>query len=284
MRNGSIVSVELDFVRAHFTINNPSTGKDDPVELRSYGGCKSGPAIFVKPGDTMRVDLKNKTDAQDPTCPTNGTPIRQGVSPAECFNTTNLHNHGLHVSPTGNSDNVLINIAPQTEFPYEINIPADHPAGTFWYHAHRHGSTATQVASGTSGVLIVEGDRPYSPPTAENPHPISDIDTILHDVNNVAFPEKLFLFQQIAYACFANDPKKPANWWQNIYTTKGLYNSENQNDLNGPAYAPWTCPDPTPKNAVSPGAVENFQLQLFSPTIWDTTAASRASTARFSQP
>ena len=25
---------------------------------------------------------------------------------------------------------------------YEVHIPEDHPAGTFWYHAHKHGSTA----------------------------------------------------------------------------------------------------------------------------------------------
>jgi FtsP/CotA-like multicopper oxidase with cupredoxin domain len=263
VRNDSIVSVELDFVRAHFTINNPGTGKDDPVELRSYGGCKSGPAIFVRPGDTVRIDLKNKTAVQDPTCPSNGAPTRQGVAPAECFNTTNLHTHGLHVSPAGNSDNVLLNIAPQSEFPYQINIPADHPAGTFWYHAHRHGSTAAQVASGTAGALIVKGDRP------------SDIDAILHDTSNRDFPERLFLFQQIPYACFANDPGNPAGWWQNIYTRAGLYNLSNANsdtnyDPTKPPYSPWTCPEPSPAAPVSPGAVENFQLQLFSPTIWDT--------------
>jgi FtsP/CotA-like multicopper oxidase with cupredoxin domain len=266
-RNGSIVAVELDFVRAHFTINNPATGKDDPVELRSYGGCKSGPAIFVKPGDELRVDLKNKTSAQDPTCPINGSPTRPGVSPAECFDTTNLHTHGLHVSPAGNSDNVLLNIAPQTEFSYEINVPADHPAGTFWYHAHRHGSTATQVASGTSGALIIKGDRP------------TDIDTILHNTSNQDFPEKIFLFQQIAYGCFANDPGNPAGWWQNLYTWNAkeqkieLYNAQSDQskyDPNRPAYAPWICPDPAPGRPVSAGAVENFQLQLFSPTIWDT--------------
>jgi hypothetical protein len=74
VRNGSIVSVELDFVRAHFTIENPGEGKEDQVELRSYGGCKSGPAVFVSPGDTMRVDLRNKTDVDDHTCPTSGSP------------------------------------------------------------------------------------------------------------------------------------------------------------------------------------------------------------------
>ena len=84
-----------------------------------------------------------------------------------------MHFHGLHVSPTGNSDNVLLNIAPQTHFEYEVNIPFDHPSGTFWYHPHRHGSTAMQVASGASGPLIVRGSRRYAGGAP------GDIDTIL---------------------------------------------------------------------------------------------------------
>lgn len=271
-RNGAIVSLELNFVLGRFFINNPDPTdpqKDgmDPVELRSYGGCPSGPAVFVKPGDTLRFDLINGLDKDDPSClanPPSGLSLPSGVG---CFNTTNLHTHGLHVSPAGNGDNVLLNIAPQTMFPYEINIPADHPAGTFWYHAHRHGSTAVQVASGASGALIIKGDRPYTPPSPQDPHPIADIDTVLHDAQGAPFKEQLFLFQQIAYACFANQPNQPGGPWQQIYTTEGLYNVNSDATI---ANAPWTCPLPTPGNPVSPGVVENFALQLDSPTIWDT--------------
>ncbi|MCP3417908.1 multicopper oxidase domain-containing protein [Bradyrhizobium brasilense] len=271
-RNGAIVSAVLNFVRGRFFINNPDPSdpqKDgmDPVELRSYGGCKSGPVIYVKPGDTLRVDLINALDKNDPSClndPPSGLSLPSGVG---CFNTTNLHTHGLHVSPAGNGDNVLLNIAPQTKFPYEINIPADHPAGTFWYHAHRHGSTAVQVASGASGVLVVKGERPYTPPSLQNPHPVADIDTVLHSANGAPLKEQLFLFQQIAYACFANQPNQQGGPWQQIYTTKGLYNVNSGPDI---ANAPWTCPLPTPGNPVSAGVVENFALQLDSSSIWDT--------------
>jgi FtsP/CotA-like multicopper oxidase with cupredoxin domain len=128
-----------------------TNGGKDKVALRSYGGCLTGPAIDVKPGNTLRIFLQNALDVNDPTCPANEPP-----GPA-CFNTINMHFHGLHVSPAGNSDNVLLNIAPQTHFEYEVNIPADHPSGTFWYHPHRHGSTAIQVASGASGALIIRG-------------------------------------------------------------------------------------------------------------------------------
>ena len=270
-RNGSNVRVKLDFVRAQFNIFNPDPtdprGGEDPVALRSYGGCPTGPELFVKPGDVLRVDLSNRTNVDDPTC---GPTPRVGTAPGECFNTMNLHTHGLHVSPAGNSDNVLLNIAPQSAFPYEINIPWDHPAGTFWYHAHRHGSTAVDVSSGATGALVVKGSRPYSPPTAADPHPMADIDTVLHDADGAPFPDRVFLFQQIAYGCFANNPKgDPTTWWQSIYTTQGLYSASTKAG-DPAATAPWTCPLAEDAKPVSDGAIENFGLQLFSGTIWDT--------------
>lgn len=273
-RTGSIVSVELNFIRSRFKINNPdSPSGEDDVELRSYGGCKSGPLIEVEPGDTLRVNFINALTSNDPSCAPN-PPAGLGVPPlVGCYNTTNLHTHGLHVSPAGNSDNVLLNIAPETTFPYEINVPPDHPSGTFWYHAHRHGSTAVNVASGASGVLIIRGDRAYAPPTPDNPNPIADIDTILKDEAGKPLADRTFLFQQIPYACFQNDPAKPANDWQKMYTAAGLNTVDiNNNQPTNPTnFSPWMCPDPKKAGApVSPGVVENFQLQLDSPQIWDT--------------
>jgi FtsP/CotA-like multicopper oxidase with cupredoxin domain len=50
-------------------------------------------------------------------------------------------------------------------FPYCFNVPAYDPAkvkmgqspGTHWYHAHKHGSTALNVANGMTGAFIIEG-------------------------------------------------------------------------------------------------------------------------------
>ena len=55
------------------------------------------------------------------------------------------------------SDNVLIEISPGQAQKYEIELPRDHPPGTHWYHAHKHGSVAMQLASGMAGALIIEG-------------------------------------------------------------------------------------------------------------------------------
>jgi len=274
-RDGNDVYVKLNLVRGKFTINNPDPddpyGGEDPVELRSYGGCPSGPTVELLPGNAVHFDLINDLPVDDPTCsphPPAGLKLPPGVG---CFNSTNLHTHGLHVSPAGNGDNVLLDIVPHTDFPYEINLPSDHPAGTFWYHSHRHGATATQVASGATGVLIVRGTRPYRAPTADDPHPIADIDTILHDAHGTLVPEQLFLFQQIPYACFSNPPNVPVgDDWLNIFTTKGLYNSSST-AIDGPKYAKWICPKPNGTNFATPGAVENFTLQIFSSQIWDTS-------------
>jgi FtsP/CotA-like multicopper oxidase with cupredoxin domain len=269
--DGNIVHVTLDIVRAHFTMFNPDTGIDDPVELRSYGGCVTGPTIEVDPGTVLRVDLNNNLSADDPTCLPNPPAYLGLPAGVGCFNTANLHMHGMHVSPAGNSDNVLLSIAPQTKFPYEVNIPYDHPAGTFWYHAHRHGSTAVEVASGESGVLIVRGEREYKPPVAgSKDHPAADIDTILHAADKIPFTEQIFGFQQIPYACFlSGDPQQP---WANLITSAGIYDAavaNKQGEPLPPATAPWICPAAS-QIAHSPGVMENFNLQLFSASIWDT--------------
>jgi FtsP/CotA-like multicopper oxidase with cupredoxin domain len=133
-----------------------------PVHLRTYGGALVGPTLRAKPGDVLDIELDNRLPIETPDqiqaqFQQESKNAHLGMFPAS-FNTTNLHTHGLHVSPSGNSDNVLLNIPPQTNFPLEIRVPGNHPPGTFWYHAHAHGSTAIQVGSGMAGALILEDD------------------------------------------------------------------------------------------------------------------------------
>ncbi|MBT2444999.1 multicopper oxidase domain-containing protein [Streptomyces sp. ISL-36] len=45
-------------------------------------------------------------------------------------------------------------------------MPRNHPDGTFWYHPHHHGSSATQLAGGMAGVIIVEGETDQVPQIA----------------------------------------------------------------------------------------------------------------------
>ena len=183
------VEYSFDIGMARGEIYNPWTLSDDPVELRSFrgAGIEDGafvaPEIRVRPGQRLRVGIDN----QLPACP-------EGAGAAPCYNDTNLHTHGLWVSPAGNSDNVLITVRPGEQFQYEYDVPVDHPAGTFWYHPHQHGNGYVQVGSGMAGPLIVTGDRA---PTATTP---GDIDILLRDAEG-AFSERTLLFQQIQYGC-----------------------------------------------------------------------------------
>jgi FtsP/CotA-like multicopper oxidase with cupredoxin domain len=99
----------------------------------TYNGTTPGPTLRVRPGDLLTVTLDNRLDAP-----------------------TNLHSHGLHVSPEGDSDNVFVMVDPGKQHTYRYEIPADHPSGTFWYHPHHHGTVAPQVFAGLAGAIIVE--------------------------------------------------------------------------------------------------------------------------------
>jgi L-ascorbate oxidase len=193
------IRLDLDIEYVDGVIYNPTTGVDDKVRLRSYTDDGQplparyvSPMIVAHPGDTLRVKLNNKlpptTTSYDAGCASTEHNI------PHCFNGTNLHVHGLNVNPSGNGDNVLLSINPGVSFEYEYAISPEHPAGTFWYHTHRHGSTALQVSSGMAGALIIKGDR------APTPTKNGDLDVLLDGVKNIK--ERTLVFQQIQYACF----------------------------------------------------------------------------------
>lgn len=71
-------------------------------------------------------------------------------------NVTNVHTHGLHISPAGPSDNVLRFFEGGTGGDYIYDIPAQHMGGTYWYHAHHHGATFLQVATGALGSIVID--------------------------------------------------------------------------------------------------------------------------------
>jgi FtsP/CotA-like multicopper oxidase with cupredoxin domain/peroxiredoxin len=147
--------------------NNTIYQLQSPVYILEHpgGGNKNGelvgPTIRIKRGDHLKIKLLNRLDpAKLPTDianPSDNYP--QG------FATTNLHTHGLHVSPRGLADNIYVEIKPGEDHQYEYDVPRNHVPGTFWYHPHKHGSVALQTASGMAGALIVEDEKdcPYGP-------------------------------------------------------------------------------------------------------------------------
>ncbi len=191
------------------------------VTLRTYNGALVGPTLRAKPGDVMSILLDNRLPVEPPALV--AEQLEQESSQAfidtepHSFNTTNLHTHGLHVSPVGNSDNVLLAIQPQTKLQYQIALPPDHPVGAYWYHAHGHGSTAIQVGSGMEGAIIIEDDSlriPAALREANKHDKVMNIQTILYDTagkaNNIAafFPDN----PQTDTMCMKGNP---GCTWQN---------------------------------------------------------------------
>lgn len=181
-----------------------------PTKLRNYGGAKYdgrpvGPTMLINPGqqyiglihnllplppDGLRIQSHGGESTETGYVAPDGahkmkhnvdTTPENEINPGK-FNITNLHTHGWHVSPTQNHDNIFAEIHPGDK-PYlqQVVLPDDHVAGTFWYHAHVHGSTTIQVASGMAGALIVKDDK-------------VGLDPVLDGVT-----DNIFVFQQLAY-------------------------------------------------------------------------------------
>lgn len=104
-----------------------------------YNGGLSGPTLHLQPGDRLQLRLVNDLEAP-----------------------TNLHLHGLHVSPAGNGDNVFVVVRPGESFDYDYQLPDDHPPGAYWYHPHHHGVVADQVFGGLYGAIIVGDPEPVA--------------------------------------------------------------------------------------------------------------------------
>ncbi len=122
------------------------------VRTLGYEGGVPGPTLHVHPGDVVRLELVNRLEED-----------------------TNLHVHGLQVSPEGAGDDVFVRIPPGGTRRYEYRLPDDHPTGIFWYHPHVHGSVADQVFAGLYGAIRVS-----DPGTPDGPRErvlvVSDID------------------------------------------------------------------------------------------------------------
>ncbi|MEU6095183.1 multicopper oxidase family protein [Streptomyces sp. NPDC047079] len=106
----------------------------------TYNGAYMPPTLRVRPGDRIDLTMTNNIDED-----------------------TNLHTHGLHVSPRSPSDDIFIAIKYKKSYHYSYQLPRNHPIGTYWYHSHADMFSAPQVAGGESGVLIVDGLQQYLP-------------------------------------------------------------------------------------------------------------------------
>ena len=99
------------------------------------------PTLAVNPGDSIAIKLRN---------------LQSDIGWHD-----NLHFHGVHVTPgfdpgTSNvaGDNVFLDIPPGGTQNYRLDIPSDHPVGTYWYHDHGV-PTEPQLFGGQAGLIKI---------------------------------------------------------------------------------------------------------------------------------
>jgi suppressor of ftsI len=120
----------------------------------AFEGRDVAPVVRASPGDVLNITYVNDLPAKSSeTC---------AIHP--CRNMTNLHFHGLEVSPNSPQDDVIGMMAsPGETLHYSVEVPRDHPPGLFWYHTHPHGESHRQVLDGMSGAIVIEGMERYVP-------------------------------------------------------------------------------------------------------------------------
>lgn len=128
--------------------------------VRDGKGLFPAPTLQVYPGERLIVHLDNAlsgltiADYFSPQYTSKGGnvplyPIQLKDSPL------NLHVHGVHISPKGNSDNVMLYIPAGMSNTYTYDVPRDMPQGAYWYHSHLHSLTAPHAYMGLAGLLAI---------------------------------------------------------------------------------------------------------------------------------
>src|SRR5262245_18909554 len=139
------------------------TVADQSFTSNVYNGQYIPPVFRLRRGDELRLRLVNRIGPAD---------VQIDETQA-----TNLHYHGMSVSPKPPADDIYI-VIPSLQmiqnpsvahkhtgmemrdnyvFDYRWRVPDDHDQGPFWYHSHVHGEAEGQVLSGLSGMFMIDG-------------------------------------------------------------------------------------------------------------------------------
>src|SRR5216683_2645 len=171
-----------------------------------FNGQPDAPTLRLSPGDVLRITYINDL----PTKP------QESCAITPCMDMTNLHFHGLAVSPDAPQDDVLTMMAmPGKSLHYTVQIPKDHSPGLYWYHTHPHGESYRQVLDGMSGALVIEGMQSYFPELTGLPERVLVIRgrSIVNDPQSADLKHRVELSSDICGA----EPETP----EEVFTLNG---------------------------------------------------------------
>ncbi len=147
--NPAYFSGVMEVGQATFAINGQTL---TTRAYRQQGGAYSipGPTITVVPGNKYMLSFHNTLPYQ---------PLSSVENEFKDPNVSNIHTHGLHISPMSPGDDVTRSFEGGRGGDFVWDIPSNHMGGTYWYHAHHHGSSFLQVSAGLFGMLIVDDNN-----------------------------------------------------------------------------------------------------------------------------
>jgi FtsP/CotA-like multicopper oxidase with cupredoxin domain len=136
----------MEIVEADLTVGGESI--HTRVYKQDTGGIGiPGPTMNMTPGEKYVLQFRNRL------------PYEAKSEEHNVFkdpNVSNLHTHGLHISGMSPGDDVTRSFEGGAGGDFVYDIPEDHMGGTFWYHAHHHGSTYLQVSAGAFGMIVID--------------------------------------------------------------------------------------------------------------------------------
>lgn len=148
----------LDFTSTSVRLNDPAqtiiTTRVHQSSTQPMPGVYTSPTIRMRRGESYEVTLRNMLP---PTPNCGNAPCKENV--LKLPNQSNLHTHGLHISPAKFGDDVMSHIDGGEQTSYLWNVPCEHSGSTGWYHPHKHGNSVLQVGGGAAGFVIVDDDK-----------------------------------------------------------------------------------------------------------------------------
>jgi FtsP/CotA-like multicopper oxidase with cupredoxin domain len=115
--------------------------------LLTYNRSFPGPTIRARRGDVLQVQLQNFLP---------NTTEKNILGHTK--NITNLHTHGLHVSPNEPADSMMVQLQPGGVYDYSYDLANEEPGHLNFYHPHVHGLVAEQYWGGLVGPLVLEDE------------------------------------------------------------------------------------------------------------------------------
>jgi FtsP/CotA-like multicopper oxidase with cupredoxin domain len=131
----------------------------DAAALQSIPDSYLGPIFRVQQGQHVRIHFDN-----------------------ELPEASIIHWHGL-ILPEAMDAHPRYAIAPGETYVYDFIVT--NRAGTYWYHPHPHGATATQVYNGLAGLFIVSDDEENALPLPSGDY---DVPLVFQDRTVDGFP------------------------------------------------------------------------------------------------